>query len=50
MGSILTRIYDHYEDYLWLCEQMGVKPKEVENFLEHEEELLKLKNGKTIKG
>lgn len=26
MSDGISRMYDDYDDYLWLCTQMGVKP------------------------
>jgi hypothetical protein len=51
MGSILTAIYDDYDDYKAFCECIGeeIMPiYHIKSFYEHREELLKLKGFKTI--
>lgn len=42
MGSIISKIYDDYEDYEWLCEQLLVEPMSMTDgkFLNHAEQLI----------
>ena len=41
MGSIISKINDDYEDYLYICEKLNIFPKEMHNMYKHESEILK---------
>jgi hypothetical protein len=41
MGSIISKINDDYEDYLYICEELNILPKEMCNMYNHEREILK---------
>lgn len=46
MGSIISAIYDEYEDYKYFCEKIGVEPENLSDknriFYEHRTELLQV--------
>ena len=52
MGSILTAIYDDYDDYKAFCEYIGEQFMNIyydgETFYKHRDDLLKLQGFKTI--
>ena len=41
MGSIISKINDDYEDYLYICDKLNIFPKEMHNMYKHESEILK---------
>ncbi|MFW5847762.1 MAG: hypothetical protein ACOCVF_02470 [bacterium] len=44
MGSILTKIYDDYDTYIEFCKLVNEQPVNIENFIDHETELMKKHN------
>jgi hypothetical protein len=39
MGSVISKIYDLYEDYVFFCKMLSVNPKSIENYKNHEKEI-----------
>lgn len=43
MGSIISRIADDYEDYVWFCAKLDITPlgdRDEKSFYKHEKEIL----------
>jgi len=40
MGSLMSKIRDDYDGYLYLCEVIGIESKEMSKMFEHEVEIL----------
>lgn len=41
MGNIMSALYDDIEDYRYMCEKIGVKPKESNEMYKHAKEIVK---------
>jgi hypothetical protein len=49
MGSIISAIYDDYDDYLHLCKQVGETPVElIDGFYDHQRNILQSRGYKSI--
>jgi hypothetical protein len=44
MGSSISKIYDDYDDYKYICQLLNEKPLDISKFMKHEDEIL-TKNG-----
>lgn len=40
MGSGITKMYDDYEDYEYICKNLGEEAVGLREFMNHEEEIL----------
>lgn len=44
MSSSLSKMYDDYDDYEYICKILNEKPLDIPKFMKHEDEILE-KNG-----
>ena len=51
MGDSIKAIYEAYDDYVYICEKLNIKPlgiRDDRSFLDHEDEIFKKYNVKNI--